>query len=123
MNWNSCRRLAGLIVLCMSFTGAAAAQEAVSQGTIAGHVLDQQGAAVPGALVTVRQVDTNSSSEAVADTEGRFRFPYLRIGTYELRAKLTGFREHARTLVLRIRLRHPDSARGWRTRGRGYRDG
>jgi len=78
----------------------ASAQESVNQATIAGRVLDSQRAMVPGALVRVRQTDTNVTAEAVTDADGRFRFPYLRIGPYELRVQLQGFKEHARTLVL-----------------------
>ena len=80
--------------------GVTYAQETVNQATIAGRVADAQGAVVPGALVTVRQTDTNVTVEASTDLSGRFRFPYLRIGPYELRVKLTGFRENARSLVL-----------------------
>jgi outer membrane receptor protein involved in Fe transport len=80
--------------------GVAYAQETVNQATIAGRVVDTQGAIVPGALVTVRHTDTNLTVEASTDLNGRFRFPYLRIGPYELRVKLQGFRENARSLVL-----------------------
>jgi hypothetical protein len=93
-------RFLSLIVAGLAMTTAAAAQETINQGTIGGRVLDPQGAAVPGALVTVRQTDTNVTVEASTDANGRFRFPYLRIGPYELRATLEGFKAHARTLML-----------------------
>ena len=76
------------------------AQETINQGTISGRVLDSQGAAVPGATVSARQTDTNVTVQATTETDGRFRFPYLKIGPYELRTKLQGFKENARTLVL-----------------------
>ena len=76
------------------------AQETVNQATISGRVLDSQGAAVPGAAVSVRQTDTNVTIQAVTTADGRFRFPYLKIGPYELRVKLQGFKENARTLML-----------------------
>ena len=63
-------------------------------------MLDPQGAAVPGATVSGRQTDTNVTVEAITETDGRFRFPYLKIGPYVLRATLQGFKENARTLVL-----------------------
>ena len=94
------RRLLGLFAVCLATTTMAAAQETVNQATISGRVVDQQGAAVPGALVAVRQTNTNVAVEATTDSEGRFRFPYLRIGPYELRVSLRGFKEHARSLVL-----------------------
>lgn len=76
------------------------AQETINQGTISGRVSDPQGAAVPGAVVTARQADTNVTTETVSDGEGRFRFPYLRIGSYELKVRMNGFRDNTRTVTL-----------------------
>ena len=92
------------------------AQETINQATISGRVLDSQGAAVPGATVSVRQTDTNVTVQAITEADGRFRFPYLKIGPYELRAKLQGFKDNARTLVVERRLGvrysdHPGSRR------------
>ncbi len=77
-----------------------AAQETVNQAAIAGRVLDPQGAAVPGASVIARQIATNVMTETTTNQEGRFRFPYLKIGAYELRVTIEGFKENARTLTL-----------------------
>ena len=60
----------------------AAAQETVHQATVGGRVTDPQGAVVPGATVTVRQTETNLRAETVTGSDGRFRFPYLRVGPY-----------------------------------------
>jgi hypothetical protein len=90
----------GLIVGGVLIPVLAAAQETVNQGAISGRVLDTQGGAVPGAAVTVRHTETNVAVEATTDADGRFRFSYLRIGPYELRARLPGFKEHARKLVI-----------------------
>lgn len=97
-------KIRGLVALCvvqLAMLGAVAAQETVNQATVGGRVVDQQGMAVPGAAVVVRQTDTNVAVEAATDDEGRFRFPYLRIGPYELRVRLQGFKENAQRLVLR----------------------
>ena len=84
----------------LASAGMAHAQETINQATISGRVLDAQGGAVPGATISVRQTATNVTVEAVTEADGRFRFPYLRIGPYELRTKLQGFKENTRTLVL-----------------------
>ena len=55
---------------------------------------------MPGALVTARQTETNVTVDATSDAAGRFRFSYLRIGTYEVIVRLQGFRTSARTLVV-----------------------
>ena len=80
--------------------GTARAQETINHAAISGRVLDTQGAAIPGATITARQTATNVTLQAVTGTDGRFRFPYLKIGSYEIRAKLQGFKENARTLTL-----------------------
>jgi carboxypeptidase family protein/TonB-dependent receptor-like protein len=94
------RPLAGFVVACLATASLAAAQESIHQATISGRVLDAQGRTVPGALVRARQTATNIAAEATTDVDGRFRFPYLRIGAYEIRTSLQGFKEDARRLVL-----------------------
>jgi protocatechuate 3,4-dioxygenase beta subunit len=72
----------GLIALaCFALAPSANAyaQETINQATISGRVLDAQGAAVPGAAVSGRQTDTNVTVQAITDTDGRFRFPYLKM--------------------------------------------
>ena len=70
--------LAGCALMaCLAIGTASAAQETINQGTIAGRVFDPQGAAVPGALVKMRQSDTGVTIQATTDTNGRFRFRYL----------------------------------------------
>jgi hypothetical protein len=95
------RQLYGFVLaVVMAGATAAGAQESINQGTIAGRVFDPQAAAVPGARVRVRQTDTNVTIDATTDADGRFRFPYLRIGSYELTVRLQGFRNSSRTLSL-----------------------
>jgi len=78
------------------------AQETVNQASISGRVVDQQGMVVPGARVTARQSETNLQVEAVTDGEGRFRFPYLKLGPYSLTCSLQGFIDVKRSLVLTV---------------------
>ena len=95
-------RLCALALCLCGWAGAAAAQESVNQGSIAGRVTDAQGAVVPGAAVTARQVETNLTVEASTDSDGRFRFPYLKLGPYELRVALQGFDTVTRTLSVSV---------------------
>jgi hypothetical protein len=75
-------------------------QEAIHYASVAGRVVDAQGSAVAGAEVTARHVQTNVKAAAVTDEQGRFRLPFLRIGTYELLAGKSGFRSASRRLDL-----------------------
>lgn len=94
--------MAALAVVWAAIVAPAAAQESVNYGTISGRVSDVQGATVPGASVTARQVQTDLSITAVTDEGGRFRFPFLRVGDYELTVQLAGFADARRTLALTV---------------------
>src|SRR5438067_1123840 len=95
-------RFGGLLLAwCLCVTGTAAhAQETINTGSISGRVIDPQGALVPGAAVVARQTDTNVTAETTSDPQGRFRFAYLRVGRYEIKAHLQGFADAARALTV-----------------------
>ena len=72
------------------------AQETINDASVSGRVTDPSGAAVPGATVMARQTATNVAAESVTDASGRVRFPYLRVGAYEVTVALPGFQTAAR---------------------------
>ena len=92
--------IAGYTLLCAA--AAAHAQQAVDYASVSGRVSDASGGTVPGATVTARHVDTNVTATAVTDGEGRFRFPYLRVGPYEIVVRLEGFGDAKRLLTLTV---------------------
>ena len=91
-----------VVLLAMGVASRAAAQETVNLASVSGRVVDSQGGVVPGARVTARQIDTNIAAEAVTDSDGRFRFPYLRVGVYEVSVSLDGFSPFVRRLTLTV---------------------
>src|SRR5947208_11787587 len=93
-------RVVFAFVCCVCIAVAAFAQESVNSATISGRVVDPQGAVVPGALVVALQTETKIQSETVTDGDGRFRFPYLRVGRYEVTVHLQGFSAPTRALTL-----------------------
>jgi len=97
-------RSLGAIALVASITLVlpASAQETVNQASVSGRVLDPQGAVVPGAQVTARHTQTNLTAETTTDSGGRFRFPYLRVGPYEITVHLEGFADLARSLTVTV---------------------
>jgi len=95
-------RIALLAVCAIAPALEASAQETVNYASVSGRVTDPSGAVVPGAQVTARQTDTNVTAETVTDSEGRFRFPYLRIGPYEVKVHLQGFADSARRITLTV---------------------
>jgi len=76
------------------------AQQSVDYASIGGRVLDQTGAAVAGAQVRARHIDTNVTTATLTDGSGRFRLPALRIGNYELIVRQAGFKDAAVQLTL-----------------------
>ena len=78
------------------------AQQSVDLASVSGRVTDPSGAVVPGAGVTARHTGTNVTDETTTDQSGRFRFPYLRIGTYEIKVHLDGFTDFTRQLTLTV---------------------
>ncbi|MBI4887617.1 MAG: TonB-dependent receptor [Acidobacteria bacterium] len=71
---------------------------AQSTATIVGVVRDS-GGVLPGATVTVRNVDTGLTRSVPTGADGAFRFPALPVGPYEIRAELSGFRTMVRSGV------------------------
>ena len=96
-------RLVVLSVWCVSVSAnTLSAQETINYGSISGRVTDPQGAVVPGATAIARQSETNISRETLTDGEGRFRFPYLRVGHYEITVRLNGFRDASRVVNVTV---------------------
>ena len=86
----------------LAFACPLVAQQTVDVASVSGRVVDTSGATVPGAQVTAVQLDTNLVATAVTDQDGRFRFPYLRIGPYEITVGLSGFEDVKRRLTLSV---------------------
>jgi hypothetical protein len=103
--WMGLRRLHGPVLLLVAMTAGAglivpshASAQAVT-GTLLGNVTDSSGAGVPGATVTVTEVQTNISRSAVSNDAGYFIFASLQNGTYTVDAELTGFKKIVRQNV------------------------
>jgi len=85
------------LVLCALLAGPALLQAQSTTGGIQGTVKDKQDAVVPGATVTIRNIQTNASRTAVTDTSGGYRFLNVPVGEYELTVELSGFSRHVRS--------------------------
>lgn len=78
------------------------AQETINYASVSGRVTDGTGGPVPGARVVARQTETNVSTPATTDKDGRFRFAYLRVGRYEITVTQQGFAADTRLLILTV---------------------
>jgi len=97
-----CRIIDKFTLVALCAIGVACAQEGVNSASVSGRVTDATGAVIEGAQVTARQIDTNLASATETDREGRFRFPYLRVGRHEIKIHRQGFADATRSLTLTI---------------------
>ncbi|MBS1799383.1 MAG: TonB-dependent receptor [Acidobacteria bacterium] len=78
------------------------AQQTINNATLGGRVLDPQSRSVAGAEVTATQLATNLTHIVATDSEGRFRFPYLAIGSYRISVAQSGFASAQREVNLTV---------------------
>src|SRR5262245_430308 len=64
-----------------------------TSGRIAGRVLDNTGAVMPGVSVTVTQDGTGLTRSTTTDSAGAYVFVSLPVGTYTVTAELAGFKK------------------------------
>jgi Carboxypeptidase regulatory-like domain/TonB dependent receptor len=98
-----------LLLMTLTFTAPAARSQG-NQGTVEGSVLDQSGAAVPGAKLTATNDATAIKFEATTDSNGLFSFPVLPVGTYTIvveHSGLTKLTQKNVTLTVGARLSLP----------------
>ena len=75
----------------------------VATGSVVGTVSDSSGQLVPGAEVTIREVNRNTTTNLVSDAGGVYTAPFLVPGTYEVQVKIQGFKTWVRRgIVLQV---------------------
>ncbi|HEV3057159.1 MAG TPA: carboxypeptidase-like regulatory domain-containing protein [Vicinamibacterales bacterium] len=77
------------LLVLLAITRAVGAQSTF--GSVVGTVQDQSALALPGATVTIRSTDENTTQAAVSDAAGVFQFLNLKAGGYEIQVSLSGF--------------------------------
>lgn len=95
------------LAVVITFMGAALPAPAAAQntGVIEGTVTDEQGAAMPGVLVVLKNTETGGERTLTTEASGTYRFPALQPGAYLLTTTLQGFTsEQIRDIVLTIGL-------------------
>ena len=96
------RSLAMLAVLLLLTAATVRAQQSVTSATLSGTIEDMQGAMVARATVTVTRVDQNETWQTTSDAQGRYRFTYLPVGRYQLKAERDGFAPFVLALSLSV---------------------
>jgi hypothetical protein len=94
------RLIVAMVAACAFVLGTMPAMAQQTTGNIQGRIVDAQKAAVPGVTVTAKNAATGFTRTEVTDAEGIYRLSALPIGTYDLRAELSGFAPHERKGVI-----------------------
>ena len=84
----------GLLALALVLASLGGIERLAAQGTTAtilGTVTDSTGAAIPDAMVQVKNVGTGQTQSIQSDAQGRFRVQDLIVGDYEVQAAKSGF--------------------------------
>ncbi|MCA1615135.1 MAG: carboxypeptidase-like regulatory domain-containing protein [Acidobacteria bacterium] len=104
-NHGVCRRAVNvwLLLTCLGVGLALSPAPALAQsgpsGTLSGVVQDPNDAVVSGVRVTIRNTGTGLSRTTVTNEEGRWTFPALPVGTYELTYEVANFKTLKRSNV------------------------
>ncbi len=83
------RAITAALFLLLVF-GSVGAQE--FRGSLTGKVTDPNGAVVPGATVTIKNIGTNVENTNTTNDDGSFDFPLLQPGKYTLTVAHAGFK-------------------------------
>ena len=87
------RLAAVLLALFTTSFPARIASAQVATGSIVGTVTDSSGQLVPGAQVTIREVNRNTTTTLTTDASGVYTAPFLVPGTYAVHGRAPGIQE------------------------------
>jgi outer membrane receptor protein involved in Fe transport len=88
--------LLSLVIGCVVTLPRAASAQTIT-GSIQGTVLDQSGAALPGATLTITNTETGATRSAVTNGSGNYNAALLPPGHYNVSASLEGFQTIQKT--------------------------
>src|SRR5262245_27776429 len=88
------------VAIVAFFSGRFVGAQSESSGRLMGTVANAQSAAIPGAAVKVSNAATGFLQNATTSTDGRYGFPTLAPGTYEVELSAKGFKTTRMTGVV-----------------------
>jgi Ca-activated chloride channel family protein len=93
------RRLIGISVSLLLFAVALVSQSPADQTAITGKIMDQTGAVIPNATITLKHVPTGKVSAGASSATGSYIIANLAAGEYSLRAEVPGFKAYLREKI------------------------
>ena len=85
------RKLSNLFIITGLLVIISPAYGQVNTATLTGTATDITGGVLPGATITLTQVETGRVRTSITNDEGRYVATNLEVGTYQLAAELVGF--------------------------------
>jgi hypothetical protein len=73
-----------------------------STGTVSGTVRDQTGAVIPGASITLANINTNITSRTTANQVGFYIYPGVLPGPYKITVEASGMQRFEATLTVQV---------------------
>ena len=92
--------IVAVLATCALVLGTTPGSAQQTTGNIQGRVVDAQKAAVPGVTVTATSATTGLTRSEVTDAEGVYRLNALPVGSYDVKAELSGFSPYERKDVI-----------------------
>jgi hypothetical protein len=93
--------LSGVLFAVPLLLGLSARDAFAAGGSIRGHVVDQNGGAVPGATLQLRNDITGFKAETTTGTDGTYQFANVPFNPYEIRLDMQGFEPVRRRVDVR----------------------
>lgn len=93
-------RTLSLIILSLVVPASLAAQ--THRASVRGTIFDPNGAAIPGASVSVTRLETGEVRTATTNSEGEYAITSLPAGEYEVKVQSTGFGSYSKKIELLV---------------------
>src|SRR5881296_4468762 len=93
------------VFFAIMFVCFAAIPALAQNAALVGTVRDSQQALIPGAMVTLQNLDTGVELTTMTNELGNYQFPTVRPGNYSVRVELSGFRRFVQNITLAVNQR------------------
>src|SRR5215468_9538375 len=84
-------RVPAILLICLLMVAAATAVAQFDTAVVLGTVRDPNGAILPKATVTLKNLATGVTATAQTDDDGNYQFFNVKIGAYQVTAEAQGF--------------------------------
>ncbi len=88
-----------LVVLLLTISSGVCHAQLTTTGTISGTVTDQSGAVIPGAAVTITQIETKTMTQTASNSNGYFVQVGMDSGHYDVVVSVRGFATYRETNI------------------------